>query len=154
MTHVSAARRLYLMVEEGHLVRLQTPNMESAAVLFADFQGHHRSVPVVLGVGDYAGALLLSYEAARKAAQALLLIHGYRVPNIEGAHRFTFEAAGWLVSGAAKRAIVDAQYLRAERNNNMYREARVTAQDAQEAHRIIEDLAEHVGPELARLLQS
>lgn len=93
-----------------------------------------------------------AYKAARKAAQALLLIHGYRVPDVQGGHRFTFEAAGWLSSGPAKQSISDAQYLRTERNSNMYRERQVTAENAREAQKVVQDLAGTLGPELARIL--
>lgn len=152
MTPVSPTRRLHQMVEAGHLARLASPNIESAGVLFEDFGNHRRGVAAVLEVGDYAGTLLLAYEAARKVAQALLLAHGYRVPNVEGAHKYTFEAVGWLVSGAGRDAVRNAQYLRMERNENMYREARVSAENAQEARQVVDDLAEHVVPPLSALL--
>lgn len=152
MTPTSAVGRLHQMVERGQLVRLQGPNRESAQVLFDDFTAHHRGVGAVLGVGDYAGTLLLAYEASRKVAQALLLVNGFRVPNVEGAHRHTFDAAQWLVTGKARQAVDDAKYLRLERNDNMYRESRVGKADAEEAHAVVDELAKHVGPELVRLL--
>ena len=142
------------MVERGQLVRLQGANRESARILYDDFVSHHRGVAAVLDVNDYAGALLLAYEASCKVAHALLLAHGFRVPNVDGAHRYTFEAAQWLVSGKARQALDDAKYLRTERNDNMYRETRVGQAAAEEARSVVDQLAQHVGPELAKLLSS
>jgi hypothetical protein len=100
------------MARDGLLARLQAPNLDAAAELCADAIAHARAVPVLVEVGDYSGAVLLTYEMARKLALGLLLADGWRTAGGEGEHRITFEAAVLLLAGRASVTLKDAGYLR------------------------------------------
>lgn len=152
MTPVSPQGQLQRLVSQGRLGRLEAPNVESAGQLLEDAQAHAGGVDALIGVQDWAGALLIAYELGRKAALATLLGHAFRPAGQEGEHAMTFEAVDHLLGGEARQALRNARYLRRERNDNMYRQVRVGRQDAIEAQEVAAAISAHVLPEIQRLL--
>jgi hypothetical protein len=75
--------RIEELLASGELERA-APNEDHARRLLAEAAAHLEAVTRVLDV-DAAGALQLAYDAARKAAVALLAVQGLR-PTVKGGH--------------------------------------------------------------------
>lgn len=152
MNPKSPIGRLHDLARRSQLAQLEAPNLGAARELHDDAVAHARGVEALVGVRDYSGAVLLAYELSRKAALGLLLAQGWRPTGGEGEHRITFEAAGYLLSGDAARALADAGYLRQQRNDNMYRQERADGEAADEAAELARRVASVVLPVLAAAL--
>jgi hypothetical protein len=151
MTPQSAQGRLHQLADRHQLAHLAEPNLGAARELHDDAAAHGRGVPALIEVGDHSGAVLLAYELSRKVALGMLLANGWRPAGGEGEHRITFEAAGILLIGQARKALSDASYLRQQRNDNMYRQERADPDAAAEANAPAERVITHALPALRRL---
>ena len=81
---------------------------------------------------DWATAMTLSYERARKAVTMLLLAHGWRIPDQSGKHARIAEAVdAWIGSGDGNGPRLADSYSRSRkaRNNHEYPDSRAPLPD-------------------------
>ena len=109
-----------------------TPNRRVAERLLADASAHTASARLIAS-GDPAGAYQLGYDAARKAAIALLAVQGLRATS-RGRHVAVQDAVQGQFGGAGgHRAFGAFGRLRRRRNDSEYPEAdspTITSDDA------------------------
>jgi HEPN domain-containing protein len=95
-----------------------SPDQRLARHLLDDAARHLRTAPAVLAAGDHSGAYQLAYDALRKAASALLAVHGLRATS-RGGHVAVQEAMTALYSDAVP-ALRSFNRLRRARNSFEY----------------------------------
>lgn len=85
------------------------------------------------------GRFMLSYDAARNAASALLVAAGWKTPNKAGAHQIAIDAAGDILGSRHASLITDMQAARVRRNDTGSRAWSVSEGDLAEMLRIAEE---------------
>jgi len=103
---------------------------------------------------DHEGAFQLAYDACRKTCLALILATGLR-PKGEASHAVTFEAASAVAGNfGGRQIVVYASDLRFVRHGTEYRAETVSAEDAQDAIALGEELVEQLAPRIEQILES
>lgn len=106
------------LLDRGDLERIR-PSTEVAARLMADARAHLRLASSGID-DDPAGALQLSYDAARKSAAALLAVQGLRA-TARGGHVAGIDAIRAQFDGPGERAVFGTlNGLRRRRNMTEY----------------------------------
>ncbi|MCB0996750.1 MAG: hypothetical protein KDB21_16765 [Acidimicrobiales bacterium] len=89
----AAQRAIDLFVGRGQLDRVDAATPEAARTCLDRARKRMSAVVVLIEAEHWESAFTTAYDAYRTSADAVVLLMGYRVPAVKGAHRIATDVA-------------------------------------------------------------
>lgn len=95
----AAQRTIDLFVGRGELDRVEAATPDAARACLDRARKRMAAVDVLLKAEHWEAAFTTAYDAYRTSADAVVLLLGYRVPAVKGAHRISTDVANAALKG-------------------------------------------------------